>query len=380
MSGSPKHRPSAHQRGIRGILLAVAFVLSVGAVWLVTDSQLFARWPSVLGLGTAAIAAPGLALPSPQRSLLTGRQWLNTAPLRAEDLRGKVVLVNFWTYSCINSLRPLPYVRAWAAKYKDRGLVVVGVHTPEFGFEKDMANVRRALGELGVGYPVVLDSDYAIWNAFGNEAWPAFYFIGADGRVHKRVLGEGGYDQSERLLQKLLVDAKGAAVSDAVVPVVGRGPQAAPDWDHLGSEETYVGYAKADGFASKGGFARDKARSYQAPDRLTVNNWSLAGAWTVGGEFATLGGTPGAIAYRFHARDLNLVMAPSDGRPVRFRVRIDGADPGADHGFDTDAQGFGRIETPRMYQLVRQTRAVADRTFTIEFLDAGARAYVFTFG
>jgi thiol-disulfide isomerase/thioredoxin len=358
----------------------VAIVLSVGAVWLVSDNQHLARWPSVLGLGTVAIAAPGLALPSPQRSLVGGRQWLNTPPLRAEDLRGKVVLVNFWTYSCINSLRPLPYVRTWATKYKDRGLVVIGVHTPEFGFEKDLANVRHALGDLEVDYPVVLDSDYAIWNAFGNEAWPAFYFIGADGRVHKRVLGEGGYDQSERLLQKLLAEAKGAAVADKIVPVAGRGPQAAPDWGHLGSEETYVGYAKADGFASQGGFARDKARLYRPPDGLPLNNWSLAGAWTVSGEFATLTGAPGAIAYRFHARDLNLVMAPPNGRTVRFRVRIDGADPGPDHGFDTDAQGWGRIQEPRMYQLVRQTRAVADRTFTIEFLDTGARAYVFTFG
>jgi thiol-disulfide isomerase/thioredoxin len=359
----------------------MAMVLSAGAVWLVADTRLFARWPSALGLGTAAIAAPGLALPSPQRSLLVASPWVNTPPLRAEDLRGKVVLVNFWTYSCINSLRPLPYVRAWASKYKDRGLVVIGVHTPEFGFEKDLANVRHAVAELGVTYPVVLDSDYATWNAFGNNAWPAFYFIGADGRVHRRLLGEGGYDQSERLLQKLLAEAQGAAVTDKIVPVAGQGSQAAPDWQHLGSEETYVGYAKAEGFASKGGFARDQARLYRPSGPLALNNWNLTGPWSVGGEFATLTGTSGSIAYRFHARDLNLVMAPPPGgRTVRFRVRVDGADPGPNHGFDTDAQGFGRLQEPRMYQLVRQTRAVADRTFEIEFLDKGARAYVFTFG
>ena len=377
-----KHRPSAGPRGARRLVLAVAIVLSAGAVWLASDTQRFAQWSSALGLGTAAIAAPGLALSSPQRSLLQARPWLNTPPLRPEDLRGKVVLVNFWTYSCINSLRPLPYVRTWASKYKDRGLVVIGVHTPEFAFEKDPGNVRRALAELGVSYPVVLDSDYAIWRAYGNEAWPAFYFIGADGRVHKRVLGEGGYDQSERLLQKLLAEAKGRAVTDPIVPVAGQGPQAAPDWRDLGSGETYVGYAKATGFRSQGGgLARDKARAYRPAAQLSLNTWSLAGSWTVGGEFATLSGSPGAIAYRFHARDLNLVMAPPPGgRTVRFRVRIDGADPGPDHGFDTDAQGWGRLDAPRMYQLVRQTRAVADRTFEIEFLDAGARAYVFTFG
>jgi thiol-disulfide isomerase/thioredoxin len=326
----------------------------------------------------AAFAAPRS---ESERLLRGGGPWLNTPPLRAEDLRGKVVLVNFWTYSCINSLRPLPYVRAWAEKYKERGLVVVGVHTPEFGFEKDPANVRQALAELGVHYPVVLDSDYAIWNAFGNEAWPAFYLIGADGRVHRRALGEGGYDQSERLLQRLLAEAIGAAVSDKIEPVAGIGPQAAPDWQDLGSEETYIGYAKASGLRSQDGVARDKPRLYRPPDRLSLNTWSLRGAWTVGDEFATLGGSSGAIAYRFHARDLHLVMGPSAaGRSIRFRVRLDGADPGADHGFDTDAQGWGSLKEPRMHQLVRQTRGVTDKTFEIQFLDPGARAYVFTFG
>ena len=381
MSRSRARRPSADPRRVRLLILAVAIVLCAGTVWLASDTRLFTRWPSALGLGAAAIAAPGLALSGPQRALLGAGPWLNTPPLRAPDLRGKVVLVNFWTYTCINSLRPLPYVRAWAAKYKDRGLVVVGVHTPEFGFERDIANVRRAVGELRVGYPVVLDSDYAIWRAFDNNAWPAFYFIGADGRVRRQILGEGGYDQSERLLQTLLAEARGAPVADAIVPVAGEGPQAAPDWPDIQSGETYVGYAKADGFASPGGLGRDEARVYRAPAGLSRNRWSLAGDWTVGEESAALTGPSGAVAYRFHARDLNLVMAPPpDGRSVRFRVRLDGADPGADHGFDTDAQGWGRLDEPRMYQLVRQSRAVADRTFEIEFSGSGARAYVFTFG
>ena len=336
---------------------------------------------AVLGLAGAAVTSAQTGPSGPLRSLLHGRPWLNTPPLSDKNLRGKVVLVNFWTYSCINSLRPLPYVRAWASKYKDRGLVVIGVHTPEFGFEKDVANVRRALGELGVGYPVVLDSDTAIWRAFDNEAWPAFYFIGADGRVRRQVLGEGKYDESEALLQQLLSEARHGAVADKIVPIAGSGPQAAPDWPNQKSEETYVGFAKATDFASPGGLAHAQARLYRPPASLSLNSWSMTGGWTVGDEFATLTGTAGAITYRFHARDLNLVMAPPpDGRPVRFRVRVDGADPGADHGFDTDVQGRGRLQEPRLYQLVRQTRAVADRTFEIEFLDRGARAYVFTFG
>ena len=314
-------------------------------------------------------------------SLLGARQWLNTAPLRAEDLRGKVVLVNFWTYSCINSLRALPYVRAWAAKYKDRGLVVIGVHTPEFGFEKDVDNVRRANAALGVSYPVVLDSDYAIWQAFGNEAWPAFYFIDADGRVRGRVLGEGGYDQSERLIQQLLSEANGAPVADAIAPVVGVGPQAAADLADLRSEEAYVGYAKAGNFVSRERVGENAPRLYHAAPVLQLGQWSLAGLWTVGGEFATLNDAPGAIRFRFHARDLNLVLAPSmPGKLIRFRVTIDGAAPGAGHGWDVATDGRGSVQVPRMYQLVRQQGPVADRTFEIQFLDAGARAYVFTFG
>ena len=330
-------------------------------------------------VGRPAVTASGVS--QPERSLLTGRQWLNTPPLRAQDLRGKVVLVNFWTYSCINSLRALPYVRAWAAKYKDQGLVVIGVHTPEFGFEKDVDNVRRANAALGVTYPVTLDSDYATWQAFGNEAWPAFYFIDANGHVRRRVLGEGGYDQSERLIQRLLSEAHGAAGDSAITPVVGVGPEAAPDLRDLRSEETYVGYAKASNFVSAKDVGQDVDRLYTAARALGLGQWSLAGHWTVGAEFATLNAAAGAIRFKFHARDLNLVLAPSSpGKTIRFRITIDGRAPDADHGWNVDAEGRGNVRDPRMYQLVRQKGPVADRTFEIQFLDAGARAYVFTLG
>jgi thiol-disulfide isomerase/thioredoxin len=354
----------------RLVLASVAGLVAVAA------AGAFAVPPLV-----AAQAAPARALASPLSSVLGARQWLNTPPLRPEDLRGKVVLVNFWTYSCINSLRPLPYVRAWAAKYKDRGLVVIGVHTPEFGFEKDVGNITRANAALGVGYPVAVDSDRRIWGAFNNQAWPGFYFIGADGRVRRQKLGEGGYAESERLLQQLLSEARRAPVTDRIVAVAGQGPQAAPDDRNLRSPETYVGYNQAADFASPGGQKFDVRSNYQTRTTLPLNNWSLAGAWTVGGEFATSNAPAGSISYRFHARDLHLVMAPSArNRPIRFKVTIDGAPPGADHGFDVDAAGRGTLQEPRMYQLVRQARPVADRTFRIEFLDPGARAYVFTFG
>jgi thiol-disulfide isomerase/thioredoxin len=332
-------------------------------------------------LSTAAHAATAPALSSPLRALLGAKQWLNTPPLRPEDLRGKVVLVNFWTYSCINCLRTLPYVRDWAAKYKDRGLVVVGVETPEFAFEKDLGNVRTALASLGLNYPVAIDNDYGIWQAFDNDAWPGFYFIGADGRIRNRVLGEGNYDQSERLIQQLLSEADRTQVAANVTPIIGEGPQAAPDWNDLRSNETYVGYSKAENFVSSGRAIGDTPSLYRTPPTLSLNHWGLAGAWTIGEEFATLNDPPGAITYRFHARDLNLVLAPSSqGHPIRFRVKLDGSAPGAEHGSDVDAEGWGSLDQARMYQLVRQTGAVTDRTFEIEFLDPGACAYSFTFG
>ena len=288
--------------------------------------------------------------------------------------------MNFWTYSCINCLRTLPHIRAWAEKYRERGLVVVSVHTPEFAFEKDVDNVGKALVGLGIHYPVAIDNDFRLWRSFGNDAWPAFYFIGADGRVRHRVPGEGSYDQSERLIQQLLSEVGGAAAGD-IVAVTGQGPQAAADEGDLRSPETYIGYAQAQNFASPGGAEEDAPRAYRPPSALPLNRWSLAGEWTIGHEFATLNEPSGSIAYRFHARDLHLVLAPpAQGHAIRFRVMIDGAPPGADHGSDVDAEGWGSVQEDRLYQLVRQTGTVRDRSFEIEFFEAGVRAYAFTFG
>jgi thiol-disulfide isomerase/thioredoxin len=309
-----------------------------------------------------------------------GRPWLNTPPLDASALRGKVVLVNFWTYSCINCLRTLPYLEAWAEKYRAQGLVVVGVHAPEFAFERDPANVRRAAAMLGVRYPVVIDNDFRIWRAFNNNGWPAFYFVGADGRVRENSLGEGDYAAAERVIQKLLAETGASPTGPALADPAGRGAMAAADPAHLLSPETYVGYEKAAGFSSPGGFAPDLPHRYRPAAALARNAWSLDGGWTVGREFATSNAAEGRLRYRFHARDLHLVAAAAQGRPVRFRVTIDGAGPGASHGADTDADGYGLIREPRLYQLVRQAGAVGDRTFEIEFLDPGVRAYSFTFG
>jgi thiol-disulfide isomerase/thioredoxin len=289
--------------------------------------------------------------------------WLNSEPLTADGLRGRVVLVDFWTYSCVNWLRTLPYVRAWAERYADRGLVVVGVHAPEFGFEHDLGNVRRAAGELDVGYPVVIDNDFAIWRSFGNRYWPAVYLVDRDGRVRFRHFGEEAYDETERAIQELL------GVGDGLVRVDAGGLAAAADSDTLGSPETYVGDAR--------GERRVDARA----DRLALNEWALAGQWTVDAESAVLDAAAGSIAYRFEGRDLNLVLAPAGGGgAVRFAVLLDGEPPGADHGLDIDEAGEGVVAEPRMYQLVRQRGPVRPRTFEMRFLDPGARAYVFTFG
>jgi len=363
-----------------GAGLAVLVGLCV-ATWALASGAEGQKRAAALGLGAAVLAGPGAALSAQQRALLAGAPWLNTPPLSPQDLKGKVVLVNFWTYSCINSLRVIPYVRAWAEKYQGQGLVVIGVHTPEFEFEKDLANVRRASAFYGVSYPVVLDSQRRIWRAFNNEAWPALYFLGPDGRVRRQVLGEGGYDQSERLIQTMLAERNGAPAAGGLTRVDGQGAEAAPDERDLGSPETYVGYARASGFASPGGIRPDESRTYSGVVALGLNRWSLAGDWNVGEEFATLNQADGRIAYRFHARDLHLILAPpASGQPMRFRITIDGKAPGADHGVDTDAAGLGRVVEPRMYQLVRQVRPVAAHTFEIQFLDPGVRAYDFTFG
>jgi len=314
-------------------------------------------------------------------SLAGAVEWINSPPLTPEALRGKVVLVDFWTYSCINCLRTLPYVRAWAEKYKDAGLVVVGVHTPEFAFEKQPANVRRAVKDLGIGFPVAVDSDYAIWRAFGNQYWPAFYLVDAQGRIRHHQFGEGKYAQSEQAIQQLLAEAGRPVASAGIVSPEGKGTQAAAAAEPALSGETYLGYEQAFNFASPGGISNDRARVYSGVSALRTNQWTLAGEWKVERERAVLAQPNGRIAYRFHARDLHLVLGPAaDGKPVRFKVRIDGAPPLADHGTDTDAQGNGVIDGQRLYQLVRQTANEKDRLFEIEFLDAGAQAYAFTFG
>lgn len=312
--------------------------------------------------------------------------WLNSPPLTKAQLKGKVVVVDFWTYSCINCLRSIPYVRAWAEKYKDQGLVVIGVHAPEFAFEKDVKNVRKAVADLKIGYPVAVDNNYAIWRAFGNQYWPAHYFIDAQGRVRHHHFGEGGYDQSERVIQQLLAEAgraKGSKVEveGGLVAVKATGAQAASDGKDVGSPETYVGYDRAENFASAGGAVRDARHVYALAGPLKLNAWGLTGDWAIGAEQAGLNAPGGKIAYRFHARDLHLVLGPAaNGSKVRYRVTIDGKPPGANHGMDTDAAGNGVITGQRLYQLVRQKGAIGDRTFEIQFLDAGAQAYAFTFG
>ena len=308
--------------------------------------------------------------------------WLNSPPLTAEGLRGKVVVVDFWTYSCINCLRALPYVESWFQKYKDHGLVVIGVHAPEFAFEKDPANVRRAVADLKIAYPVALDNDYAIWQAFNNQYWPAHYFIDAAGRVRAHHFGEGNYDESEQIIRKLLSEA---GQKDLPPPGMGAekpvGVQAPPDEAHDQSPETYVGYRRAENFESPGGFAQDQLHAYSAPAALKLNQWALGGSWSVDPEKAVLGAVPGKIVFRFYARDLHLVLGPGiDGKPVRFRVTVDGAAPAADHGADTDSSGAGVIDRQRLYQLIRQSGDVRERVFTIEFLDPGVQAYSFTFG
>lgn len=307
--------------------------------------------------------------------------WLNSPPLTLAQLKGKVVVVDFWTYSCINCLRSIPYVRAWAEKYKDQGLVVIGVHAPEFAFEKDVKNVRKAVADLKIGYPVAVDNDYAIWRAFGNQYWPAHYFIDAKGQVRHHHFGEGDYDRSERVIQQLLAEAGRAKVEGGLVAVNAAGAQAASDGKDVNSPETYLGYARAENFASPGGALRDARKAYAPGGPLALNHWSLAGDWTIGEEQAGSNAAGGRIAYRFHARDLHLVLGPAaNGAKVRFRVTLDGKPPGADHGMDTDAAGNGVIAGQRLYQLVRQKGAIGDRTFEIQFLDPGAQAYAFTFG
>jgi thiol-disulfide isomerase/thioredoxin len=307
--------------------------------------------------------------------------WLNSEPLTPASLRGKVVLVDFWTYSCINWQRTLPYVRAWAEKYKDQGLVVIGAHTPEFEFEKNVENVRYFGKDMRVDYPIAIDSSYGIWGAFDNRYWPALYFIDAKGVIRHHVFGEGEYEESERLIQQLLTEAGATNVSHDLVKAEGRGIEAAADWKNLRSPETYLGYPRIENFTSPGGVVPGRGHVYSMPAQSALNSWSLSGDWTMGRQAAVLNEANGRIAYRFHARDLHLVMGPaSHGVPVRFRILIDGKPPGAAHGVDVDDQGIGTVTDQRLYQLVRQPKAIVDRQFEIQFLDPGVEAFVFTFG
>jgi thiol-disulfide isomerase/thioredoxin len=307
--------------------------------------------------------------------------WLNSAPLSPADLRGKVVLVDFWTYTCINWLRTLGYVRAWAEKYEDQGLVVVGVHTPEFPFEKDVDNVRPAAKDMRVEYPIALDSNYAIWRAFSNQYWPAVYIADAQGRIRHHQFGEGQYEECERVIQQLLREAGREGIGDALVSVAADGFEAQADWTNLGSPETYLGYEQAQNFASPGGSAFDEPRTYVAPDSLRLNHWALSGDWTIERGASVLNRADGRIAFRFHARDVHLVLRqPERGTSVPFRVLVDGEPPGDAHGLDVDDQGHGTLVQPRLYQLVRERGSITDRTFEITFLAPGVEAYVFTFG
>jgi len=308
--------------------------------------------------------------------------WTNSPPLSPEALRGKVVLLDFWTYSCINCLRTLPYVRAWAQKYKDHGLVVIGVHTPEFGFERRPQNVQRAGRDLGIDFPVVLDADRAIWTASGVRGWPTLDFIDARGQRRHRQVGEGEYEESERVIQSLLRESGAKGVPTDLVQPRGAGTQAAPAPMPPGSGETYLGAGQARGFAAAQGTLRShREERFVAAANLAADQWTLGGDWQVEDEYVELRKAAGAVTYRFRARDLHLVLGPAeDGRNVRFRVRIDGQPPGADRGTDVDAAGMGVVDTHRLYQLVRQADPRRQRLFEIEFLDPGVRAYAFTFG
>jgi cytochrome c biogenesis protein CcdA/thiol-disulfide isomerase/thioredoxin len=329
-------------------------------------------------------AAGGLPVYGVMPELTGATDWLNSPPLTAEDLKGKVVLIDFWTYSCINCLRALPYVEAWSKQYASQGLVVIGVHAPEFAFEKQKANVVKAIKDFGITYPVAMDNNYAIWKAFQNDSWPAHYFIDAKGQIRFMHSGEGSYDESETVIRTLLAERNGAPVSGGLVGKAGSGVEAAADFSNAMSAETYLGYGRAGRMASPSGLHKDQAFTYAAPAAYKADWWSLIGPWTVTKEYAT-NTAPGAkVTFSFHARDLHMVLGPSaNGKPVRFRITLDGKAPGARHGLDTDADGLGTVTSQRLYQLVRQPRireSDKDVLFQIEFLDPGAQAFTFTFG
>jgi thiol-disulfide isomerase/thioredoxin len=325
---------------------------------------------------TAALPVEG-ALPP----LDGATAWLNSGPLTPSDLRGKVVAVQFGTFSCINWLRTVPYVTAWAKKYRADGLVVIVAHSPEFPFEHDLENIRSALEAMAITLPVAVDNDFTLWRAFDNHYWPALFVIDAEGRIRYHHFGEEAYDRSERVIQRLLAEAGGTDLGRDLVTVDADGVSLAADWDRLGSPETYLGYGRAAGFASHGGFGNDRSRTYDEPSRLALNRWALSGDWTVGEQLIVLGAPGGRIVHRFRGRDANLVMGPPPaGGPVRFRVLLDGEPPRGAHGLDVDEQGHGIVAEERLHQLIRQRGPIRERTVDIAFDDAGPRAYVFTFG
>ncbi|MBE1160051.1 cytochrome c biogenesis protein DipZ [Dyella acidiphila] len=380
------------RRGLGALVLCgvAAIALGMDTGWL-TRVSLAGTNSIEQRLLDVARPAPAKAMPPPKAgaslpvegelpSLAGATQWINSAPLTPASLRGKVVLVDFWTYSCINCIRSLPYVNAWAQKYRDHGLVVIGVHSPEFAFEKDPANVTKAVRDFGISYPVAVDSDYAIWQAFNNEYWPAHYFIDAHGQIRGHHFGEGNYIGSEDLIRRLLSDAGYKDLPGGYVQPNAAGAEIADSGDAHRSPETYVGYARSENFAG-GQIAHDDSWNYRAPTTLLTNQWSLNGHWTVQKQSAQLTQADGSVIYRFRGRDLHLVLGPGkDGKPVRFRVTLDGKAPGADHGTDIDADGNGTVDGQRLYQLVRQAHGTGDRVFDITFLDPDVHVYAFTFG
>jgi len=360
----------------RGVLTRLSLASTGGLEQRLVDRFRPATQPQRIVLNQTIDVSDGT---SPDFSGATA--WINSPPLTLASLRGKVVLVDFWTYSCINCLRTLPYIKAWNEKYKNSGLVIIGVHTPEFPFEKDEANVRKAVKDLGVLYPVPMDNDYKIWRSLNNQYWPADYFIDATGHVRFHHFGEGAYEESEKWIRSLLEEANHTPLPQTATKIAGGGTEAPPDMNDVRSPETYIGYARAENFASPEGLDQDYPQTYKTPAALKLNQWALGGQWKDQDQVATALAAEGSISYRFHARDLHLVLGPAaDNKPVRFRVTIDGQAPGGDHGVDTDAQGYGVVTGDRLYQLVRQQGSIRDRTFRIDFLAPGVRAYSFTFG
>jgi len=371
---------------INKLLVAAVLILAIGApiAGFVGDTNSVPQPTTAPGIRVPFLHGSSTGQAGSQTELASierANEWLNSPPLTAAALRGKVVLIDVWTYTCINWLRTLPYVRAWDQKYRNQGLVVIGVHAPEFMFEQNIDNVRHAVKAMGIDYPVAIDNDFVIWRAFRNNYWPALYFVDAQGRVRHSQFGEGSYEQSEMIIQSLLAEAGSGDGVREPVSVEGRSIEAAADWGSLRSPENYVGYDRTQNFMSPGGAVLDTPRDYALPMRLRLNDWALSGDWTFKSQGTALNKPNGRIAYRFHARDLHLVMGPATpGRSVKFRVLIDGQPPGAAHGGDVDEQGNGTVTEQRLHQLIRQPMPIADRQFEIEFLDPGVEAFAFTFG